>query len=84
MSLDKIRTIWGMIGTILVMIPISSLPAWVSVLFGTEATGYVFDAIGAIFALIQLLPFRTGENKPAALNAHDKAKPSYWLPWTPA
>ena len=71
MTLDKIRTIWGMIGTFLLMLNVAWLPEWATSLFGPEATGYVFDALGAIFAVVQLLPRRTGEGQPAALKGEE-------------
>lgn len=84
MNLETIRKIWVWIGGILLAINVSWMPEWIVNLFGPEGTDAVFSVIGAILALLQFLPFRTGANKPEALKASDRAKASYWLPWTAA
>lgn len=84
MNLESIRKIWVMIGSVVVALNVSWIPDIITGVFSAEGTELVFAAIGAVIALFQFAKSRTGEGKPQALTAGDKAPGMYWLPWASA
>lgn len=71
MSLENIRKIWVLVGTLLAAMGASWLPGIVGDLFSAEGTDLVFRAITAVMALYQFSTKRTGKaNTPQTLSTN--------------
>ena len=72
MSMESIRKIWVLIGSVIFAINADWIPEIVKGVFAPEGTELVFAAIGAVLALWQFVKSRTGEGGPSELNAEEK------------
>ena len=85
MSLESIRKIWVLIGTLLATLSLDFIPQVVLDLFQETGTGLVFGFLGAAAALFQFVKARTGQQKePQQYSTGEKSKALYWLPWIKA
>lgn len=86
MSLENIRKIWILIGSVLTALNLAFMPEWLNNLFSVEGTGYVFAAVTAAITLFQFTTGRTGEKpaEPEAYSTGEKSKALYWFPFTKA
>lgn len=75
MNLETIRKIWVILGSLVA--GFAFVPDWIKNLFSDSGTSAVFGVVAAVLALLQFLPFRTGENKPAELKADKPNKLIY-------
>lgn len=66
MKIESIQKMWILIGSILGTLSFTWMPGWLPDLFGPEGTQLVFAAANAVIALVQFLPFRTGETEKEA------------------
>ena len=82
MSLENIRKIWVLIGSVLTALNLAFMPEWLNNLFSVEGTGYAFAAATAVITLWQFVSSRTGEaedGEPQAYSTGEKSKVAYLL-----
>jgi hypothetical protein len=76
MNLETIRTIWAMIGAVIVALNASWIPDIIKGVFEPEASELLFMAIGSLFSLWQMLKARRGGTpvEPEAYRTGQKSK----------